>query len=562
MSIWDRMAKQAITSRNGLYYGSNVQVMQQRIDDGSVALIYTDPPFNSQAFYGITYKSGSGVLATAQEDAFTDLFVRNTKSNAALKRVKNAHAGLKKMFEAWDGLIPDGTVAYLSYMAETMFECHRVLADNGSLYWHCDSAADHYTRQLLEVLFGHQGFRNRIIWPRMIGSHNDASARYARETDTILFFTKGMNPSWNSPRRAQDEAYVEATYRFSDHRGRFSTNHLTAESLSGGGYNYEWNGHTREWKCPRTEMERLHKEDLLVYSKSGLPRRKYYLSDIKDKVARDLWDDIPPLSSNSQERRGYDTQKPEAMLYRIIGASSNIGDLILDPFAGSGTTGLVAEALDRRWVLIDIEPQAIVRIREAFKVRFPDKDMTDPNYVESAGWPSNESSAHDLATDDPTAFEIWFVGEFGAEPTGQKNNRKEGKKDGQLFFFEGDERRTIWFEVKAGWPSRAHFDQFVKKIRDDDIPIGIMLMENEPPSTWRTDAEKEGVYVSDNYAIAGVGNEFPRIQFHTLADHFAGRRPQYPNAIARANVRPHPVQRRSGPMFYQPNLIAELFGVD
>ena len=247
--------------------------------------------------------------------------------------------------------------AYLTYMAQRVIEMHRILKDTGSLYLHCDPTASHYMKVVLDEIFGKNNFRNEISWKRTT-AHNDAIG-YGRNKDIIFFYTKSNKFIWNKMYGKYDEEYVAQYYKYKDDDGRrWMSDNLSASGLAGGGYTYEWNGHTKLWRCPIETMQKLEKEGRIFYTNTGLARRKRYLDEAKGVPVQEMWIDINPISAQSKERTGYPTQKPLALLHRIIKASSNEGDIVMDPFCGCATTCVASQQLGRKWIGIDIAEQA------------------------------------------------------------------------------------------------------------------------------------------------------------------------------------------------------------
>ncbi len=237
-------------------------------------------------------------------------------------------------------------LAYLVHMTLRIVEIHRVLKPTGSFYLHCDPTASHYLKLELDAVFCGQGgdYKNEVSWKRT-SSHSDAVG-YGRIRDVIFFYTKSLTATWNDLYQPYNADYVEQYYRYKDPDGRrWMSDNLSAAGLAGGGYTYEWNGHNKYWRCPVETMQRLHDAGDIYYTKNGIARRKRYLDEAKGIPAQDSWDDIQALRSWHQEKLGYPTQKPEALLERIIKASSNEGDVILDAYCGCGTTVAVARGL-------------------------------------------------------------------------------------------------------------------------------------------------------------------------------------------------------------------------
>jgi site-specific DNA-methyltransferase (adenine-specific) len=247
-------------------------------------------------------------------------------------------------------------MAYLTYMSQRMIEMHRVLKNTGSLYLHCDPTASHYLKSLLDGIFGKQGFRNEIVWKRTT-AHSD-SGKFGMNSDYVLYYAKSNKCTFHLQFQEYSDEYKK---RFrEDQNGRlFVDNSLSAKGLSGGGYQYEFKGVFDFWRCPKETMQQHEKEDKLYFTSAGGIRLKRYLDELSGLPCQTIWTDINPLNSQSKERTGYPTQKPLALLHRIIKASSNEGDIVLDPFCGCATTCVAAQQLGRKWIGIDIEKQPV-----------------------------------------------------------------------------------------------------------------------------------------------------------------------------------------------------------
>jgi DNA modification methylase len=337
--------------RNRLIWGDKKYVLPSLLSEfaGKVNLIYIDPPFDTGQDFSFT--------ATVPENPETD-------SDAFTFTKEPSIIEHKAFRDIWGGDAQTRLDAYLKWFSETIVFLHELLHENGSIYVHLDWHVGHYAKAVLDEVFGLGAFRNEIIWKRTSG-HSDA-ARYGNTHDTIFFFTKTDAATWNDPHQPYDKEYLEQYYRYSDPDGRkWMSGDLGAAGLQGGGYDYVWKGIKRLWRVPKTTMERLDKEGRIYYTKpAGIPRIKRYLDESKGMPAQDIWDDIESLRSWHGERLGYETQKPEGLLNRIINASSNENDLVLDCFVGSGTTAAVAETLNRRWIACDLSRFAIHTTRK------------------------------------------------------------------------------------------------------------------------------------------------------------------------------------------------------
>ena len=512
---------------NALYYGDNLRVLRDSIASESVDLIYLDPPFNSQASYNVLFKSPAGKSAEAQIEAFEDTWHWCGESEQAFDEVLNsANTNAAEMLRAMRGFLGENDMmAYLAMMAVRLLELHRVLKPTGSLYLHCDPTASHYLKILLDAVFGKRSFRNEITWKRTT-AHSD-TGRYGRNTDIIFFYSKTEKYTWNKVFRGYDEKYLKR-FRFKDADGRmWMDDNLTAKGLSGGGYEYEYKGYRSYWRCPRATMEEHDREGRLHFTKKGGIRLKRYL-DIAEGIAlQALWEDIPPINSQAQERLGYPTQKPLALLERIISVSSNPGDVVLDPFCGCGTAVHAAEKLGRRWIGIDITCLAIGLIERRLKDAFPGIAF------EVHGTPKTLQDAVDLAERDKYQFQWWAASAVGARPYAGKKKGADGGIDGILFFKSGAKTtESAIISVKGG------NNVGVGAVRDlhsvierEKAAIGVLITAVLPTRAMQKEAAAVGLF------DCGLEEKFPRLQIITLAELFQGKRPRIPLVDAAATFR-------------------------
>ena len=354
--------------RNLLFYGDNLDVLRNRIPSASVDLIYLDPPFNSNRAYNVLFRHRSGAEAQAQIEAFDDTWIWSQESERVFRELVEGGAPttVADALEAMRKLLGDNDLlAYLTMMSARMVELHRVLKPTGSLYLHCDPTASHYLKLLLDAVFGPEHFRSEIIWKRTTAHSDTAQGRrqHGRVHDVLFFFTKSDEWTWNPIYTSYDPAYVASKYRYVEpETGRlYRLGDLTGPGgAAKGNPAYEVMGVTRHWRYSKENMEALIKAGRVVQTKPGaVPQYKRYLDEMPGVPIQDIWTDIDPINSMAAERLGYPTQKPEALLERIIAASSNEGDVVLDPFCGCGTAIAVAQRLNRRWIGTDITYLAI-----------------------------------------------------------------------------------------------------------------------------------------------------------------------------------------------------------
>ena len=362
-----------------LWTGDNLDILRG-LNSESIDLIYLDPPFNSNKNYSAPV--GSKAAGAAFKDAWTlsDLDV------AWMGLIADEQPAMAHTLKAAGFAHGKGMQSYLTMMAVRLLEMRRVLKDAGSIYLHCDPTASHYLKLLMDATFGAGNFRNEVVWKRAF-AHND-SKRYGRITDSVLFYSKGGTFTWNVQHTGYSDEYVKKFFRHTDERGSFQPITLTGPGTSSGDSGGRWKGYSptdigRTWSVPQRLIQKLvgdeghslsinDRLDVLdahgyIYwpPQGSTPRVKQYLHEMPGVAVQNLWADIGYLTAHSTERIGYPTQKPLALLDRIIQASSNPGDVVLDPFCGCATACVAAERLGRAWLGIDLSPKAteLVNVR-------------------------------------------------------------------------------------------------------------------------------------------------------------------------------------------------------
>lgn len=529
---------------NKLYFGDNLDILREHIADESVDLVYLDPPFNSNATYNVLYQEKSGEQSAAQITAFEDTWHWGLESELAYQDVI-AHGPDKVgqlLVSMRSFLGQNDMMAYLTMMSQRMVELHRVLKLTGSIFLHCDPTASHYLKILMDAVFGPVNFKNEIVWKRT-SAHNDAKACGSTH-DIILAYAKDRPKFlWNKQYQAYDPEYIKSHYRFETDNGRkFRTDNLTAGGLSGGGYEYEWNGVLRIWRSPRETMERLEKEGRIRYTRNGVAEYIRYLDEMPGVPLQDLWADIPPINSQAKERLNYPTQKPEALLERIINASSNEGELVLDPFCGCGTAVAVAERLNRHWIGIDITHLAISLMKSRLRDTFGDE--LRPYQV--IGAPQDVASAQALATesehDGRYQFEWWALGLVDARPAQDRKKGADSGVDGYINFFDdnsGKPRRII-VQVKSGHVSRGQIGTLKGDMEREKAEIGLFVTLSPPTGPMNQEAIAAGFYEPEHFP----GQQFPRVQILTIEELLNGKVAQYPRYAPQATFRQAPRRRR------------------
>ena len=345
-----------------MWTGDNLDIMRG-MNSESVDLIYLDPPFNSNRNYA------APIGSEAAGAAFKDTWTLDDVDLAWHGEIAEQHPALYAIIAAAREAHGTSMQSYLIMMGVRLLEMRRLLKPTGSVYLHCDPTASHYLKLVMDAVFGAGNFRNEIVWRRTT-AHSD-SKRYGANIDIILFYTNSDKWLWNPQYQPYDEKY-KSRFRKKDPDGRaWSDDNLTAKGLSGGGYEYEYKGTTSLWRVPLETMQRLDAENRLHFTRTGGIRLKRYLDEMKGRPIQALWDDIDAINSQSRERLDYPTQKPLALLDRIIKASSNKGDIVLDPFCGCATACVAADRLDRQWVGIDLSPLAARLVRNRIQTEGP-----------------------------------------------------------------------------------------------------------------------------------------------------------------------------------------------
>lgn len=520
------MCPQEESSRNStalsmLYYGDNLDVLRRHVADESVDLVYLDPPFNSSRNFNVLFAEQDGSRAAAQIKVFEDTWQWDSAAAAAYEEVVEAGGKPSQILQAFRLFLGDNDMlAYLSMMAPRLVELRRVLKATGSIYLHCDPTASHYLKLLMDAVFGAENFRTEIIWKRS-SAHSDTKQgrkQHGRIHDVLLFYTRSDHWTWNPVYTSYDERYVEDFYKYVEEgTGRmYRLDNLTGPGgAAKGNPQYEVMGVTRYWRYSREKMDELIRQGRVVQTKpGGVPSYKRYLDEMSGVPLQDLWTDIRPISSQGAERLGYPTQKPEALLERIIASSSNEGDLVLDPFCGCGTTIAAAQALNRRWTGIDITHLAINLIR----TRLRDSYGTSAKFV-VIGEPTTVKDAEELAKTDQYQFQWWALGLVGARPVEQKKGTDKGI-DGRLYFHEegkkGKQTRQAIFSVKAGHVTSSQVRDLVGVLAREKAELGILISFQEPTRDMRKEAASAGFYESP-------WGKHPKVQLLTVGDLLQGK---------------------------------------
>jgi len=349
-----------------MWTGDNLDVMRG-MNSESVDLIYLDPPFNSNRNYA------APIGSEAAGAAFKDTWTLDDVDLAWHGEIAEQHPALYAIIGAAREAHGKGMQSYLIMMGVRLLEMRRLLKPTGSIYLHCDQTASHYLKLEMDAVFGAENFRSEIAW-RRTNAKGLASKGYPNNADYLIYYTKSSQYVWERPFRPHDPAYVEKFYRHvePDTGRRYQLGDLVNPNQDRPNLTYEFLGITRVWRWTKERMEEAYKKGLVVQQRPGaVPRHKRYLDEMKGNPIDTIWDDIKPVHASSKERVGYPTQKPLALLDRIIKASSNEGDIVLDPFCGCATACVAADRLGRQWAGIDLSPLAAQLVRQRIQAEGP-----------------------------------------------------------------------------------------------------------------------------------------------------------------------------------------------
>lgn len=555
---------------NLLYYGDNLNVLRdhERFPDESIDLVYLDPPFNSDRDYNVLFEERDATESEAQIRAFEDCWHWNpgtervyrdlTDSNAESQNIPVRLVTLMETLYRFLGPRND-MMAYLVMMAVRLVELRRVLKPTGSLYLHCDPTASHYIKLVLDAIFGPERFQSEIVWQRT-GAKGLMTRRLPNNHDIIFAYCKGDAAIWNAAEVFQPhdmtnlDAKTATKYCHTDADGRlYRLDNLINPNANRPNLTYEFLGVTKVWRWTQHRMEAAHRAGLVVQTKPGtVPQLKRYLDVGKGRPMGDVWTDIPPLNSQAKERLGYPTQKPLALLERIIRLSSKEGAVVLDPFCGCGTAVHAAQNLRRAWIGIDITHVAIGLIENRLRQAFPGINFTVD------GIPADVESARDLAESEPYKFQDWAIFKIGARPVSSMTPASRQSKRGMdrgidgVIRFRDDpnaaQSQRVLVSVKGG---KSIVPGFVRDLRGtierEKVPIGVLVTMYEPTREMRMEAAQAGTWTSPTWK-----REYDRIQLLTVEDLFAGKRVEYPGADVTLKRAPTEMPRQEQLSFSAP----------
>jgi DNA modification methylase len=471
---------------NALYYGDNLDILRRYIKDESVDLIYLDPPFKSNQDYNVLFEEKDGTRSSAQIQAFGDTWEWNTVAASAYQDiVESGPESVSKTMQGFRQVVGDSDMlAYLSMMAPRLVELRRVLKRTGSIYLHCDVTASAHLRLLMDAVFGPKNFRNEVIWYYYNKMHDRRKKMFPRATDTLLFYVRDLSS----------------------------------------GFTYHQLKERRE--KPAKQLLRKKVGGRMVNVKGADGHVRYRLKE--DRTIDNVWR-IPCLQPAAREKLGYPTQKPKALLDRVIQSSTDDGDLVLDPFCGCGTAIEAAEALGRGWIGIEITQLAIALVRHRLADAFG--RSLKPKVI---GEPVSLPDAEVLAASEPFQFQCWALGLVSARPAEPKKGADKGI-DGRLYFHDEEKAaitKQIVFSVKGGHTAVSHVRDLRGVLDRERAQIGVLISLQEPTQPMRAEAASAGFYEAPSW----TGKRYPRVQLLTIEELLSGRGIDYPPEPARKDA--------------------------
>ena len=531
-----------------LWYGDCLTVMRDHMNLGSVDLIYLDPPFNSNREYNAIYKDETGRPLPDQIEAFCDLWELDEERERALRTmpVLMREAGIDdevvEFWRLWMNALrktQPRLLAYLSYMVERLLVMKGLLKPTGSVYLHCDPTASHYIKIMMDAIFGHDNFKNEITWQRT-ESHNTAE-RYGNIADVLLYYTISDKATWNHLPQDYGETQLQRFRHQGESGRRYKLENITAPRPNSDSGKFEWRGTrpgpTRGWGYKIEQLEEWWAEGRIQTKRDGTPRTdglKVYLDESEGKPLQNIWTDISRIPNTSGERMGYATQKPVALLERIIKASSNEGDVVFDPFCGCATTLEAAHKLGRKWIGIDIAIHAIKRVA---RVRLRDRlGLIEGTDFTIDGVPRTIEGARDLWTRDKYHFQKWAVEETDGFVTTKRT--ADGGIDGRIYFdLPGThDLQSMVIEVKGGRNVGINVVRELSGVLDNDVALMAGLVVMEPLGDTKERNFRRFMAQAGDLDVLGV--QYPKMQILTVAEILEGKRFLTPSVAGRGLQQP------------------------
>lgn len=512
---------------NRLFFGDNLEVLRESVKDGTINLVYLDPPFNSNANYNVLFKDPTGKAAEAQAEAFRDTWGWGEHASHAYEDVTRSGGDLALLMKGFRSVLHDRPImAYLAMMAVRLAELHRCLKATGSIYLHCDPTASHYLKVVLDSIFGGENFVSEVVWRRT--NARGTKGRWPRLHDTILHYAKGSDFFFEPQVAKAEKSKLPHTLITGPDGVKYQTYELTGAGKTGlGESGLPWKGQDpgklgRHWGYSLEEREEWDEAGLIHWPKDGgFPRRRAaepFDPESRKVVIGDVWSDIDRLNQTAKERLGYPTQKPVALLQRIIAASSREGEVVLDPFCGCGTTVEAAERMKRRWVGIDVTHYAVTLIEERLRRSHPSAAYT------VHGRPTDNAGAVELARRDKHQFQWWAAWLAGAQSYREQKKGADRGIDGNIVYRNGpygDGRIII--SVKGGDNLGVAMVRDLRGVIErEEAEMGLLVTLVEPTSPMVAEAAAAG------FVRKSAHGRLPRLQVVTVGDLLDGRKPQLP----------------------------------
>ena len=496
---------------NKLYYGDNLDILRSSIEDESIDLIYIDPPFNSKRAYNVLFESIDMTDTKAQKEAFADTW-SNVVYIDELKEIQDLDLDLYRFLENLDRLrISKGAVSYLTIMAHRIYYMHKKLKKTGCFYLHCDHTMSHYLKIVCDLIFGEKNYKNEIIWKRTFstGSSKSIANKFPTSTDTIHFYAKSQKYQFNKYFRPYSEGALKRYDKVDENGKRFKWNPLKTYS--------------------EERLKKLiEKGEAKITPTSKYPVYKHYLDTSIGAPVDNLWTDIKVMGTKGQERLDYPTQKPEALLERIIEASSNKGDVVADFFCGCGTTVAVAQRMKRKWIGVDISHLAIRLVYDRLLKPYKEKKASTikiKSNIEINGFPKDIASAKDLAVSTDKSrlkFQDWVV-EVLLNGVSNPKKTADGGYDGHIAFDKSEKERSIaLIEVKSGNVTVKNIREFIEVVNREKAGIGAFVCFSEQVTKPMVEWAKKAGSFSDRF------RNIDKIQIITVEDLLAGKNVRMP----------------------------------
>jgi site-specific DNA-methyltransferase (adenine-specific) len=506
---------------NTLYFADCLDALKDLYHhnpDGFIDLIYIDPPFNSKRNYNILFESINLKDTKAQREAFADTW-SNVSYLDTLNEIQNLDLDLYKFLNALDSIrISKGAISYLTTMAIRLYYIHKVLKDTGSFYLHCDPTMSHYLKLVCDLIFGEKNFRNEIIWKRMTASGFKGKKDLGTSHDVILRYSKSDNFTYFPIMRDYSEEYIKTKFAKIDENKRYFKDEKIGTATSA------------------ETIERLKQEGKIYTTSTGKLRIKHYLDEANGFPIDDVWTDLSPVNSQASERLGYPTQKPEALLERIIKSSSNEGDLIADFFCGCGTTIASAQKLKRKWLGVDISHLAIKLIIDRLTDPYPTaRAKTIRENIQILGFPRDIDGAKMLARETDNGrfgFQDWIIEVMLGGISNQKKTA-DGGFDGYITFYKSEKEKGLSIiEVKSGNVNVKNVREFIQVVKNQQADTGVFVCFNEQVTKpMLLEAKKEGYFAQELF-----GNRYDKIQILTVEEILEGKDINLPMEFFKKNV--------------------------